>query len=284
MEKLNKQISKSFTLIEILVVIVVIGILSAFILVGMSSITASANIAKSKVFLNSMDNSLLLGRVSQWKLDEGSGTSANDSPTWINSGCVSEKCLSFDGTDSITVPNSTSLGALDANVSSYSISVWVKSSDPGSSRIMEKGNSPYPISFQCSSTTAAAYIYDGTNNPGVDFGNAWNGNWRNLIFVVNYSTDKLYGYLDSILLTPVTNTVTSTTASAQVLYIGNRSGSDRVFNGQIDDVRIYNQAIPTSEIQNNFFIGINRLYKNNGIALEEYNQRLSQLRFSLAKD
>jgi prepilin-type N-terminal cleavage/methylation domain-containing protein len=43
--------NKSFTLIEILVVIVVIGVLSAFILVGMSSITSSANIAKSQAFL-----------------------------------------------------------------------------------------------------------------------------------------------------------------------------------------------------------------------------------------
>ncbi len=71
--------SKSFTLIEILVVIVVIGVLSAFILVGMSSISSKANIAKSQVFINSIDNSLLTSRVAYWKLDEGAGTTTSDS-------------------------------------------------------------------------------------------------------------------------------------------------------------------------------------------------------------
>jgi len=47
---------KSFTLIEILVVIVVTGILSSFVLVGMSSITNDARIAKVKAFANSVRN------------------------------------------------------------------------------------------------------------------------------------------------------------------------------------------------------------------------------------
>jgi len=56
--------NKSFTLIEILVVIVVIGILSAFVLVGMSSITSSANIAKVQAFINSMDNAIIRKSIS----------------------------------------------------------------------------------------------------------------------------------------------------------------------------------------------------------------------------
>jgi prepilin-type N-terminal cleavage/methylation domain-containing protein len=49
----------SFTLIEILVVIVVIGILSSFILIGINSINENARITKIKVFANSLRNSLL---------------------------------------------------------------------------------------------------------------------------------------------------------------------------------------------------------------------------------
>ena len=108
--------NKSFTLIEILVVIVVIGIISSFIIVGLSSVSDKANIAKGQAFSNSLRNSLLMNLVSEWKLDEGTGSTTLDSwgsntgtlgtstigdaaePTWTTD-CVSGKCLSFDGTD-----------------------------------------------------------------------------------------------------------------------------------------------------------------------------------------
>ena len=101
---------KSFTLIEILVVIVVIGILSAFILVGMSSISSKANIARSQAFANSLDNALLLSRTSQWKLDGNINDSWGiNTGTWYgatggnnlavnyrsSSECVSGQCLDF---------------------------------------------------------------------------------------------------------------------------------------------------------------------------------------------
>ena len=71
--------SKSFTLIEILVVIVIIGILSAFIIVSMVGVSDKARIAKSQAFANSLRNSLLINLVSEWKLNDGSGTTASDS-------------------------------------------------------------------------------------------------------------------------------------------------------------------------------------------------------------
>jgi hypothetical protein len=90
----------------------------------MGSIAASANIAKSQAFINSMNNSLLLARVSQWKLDEAVGsTTANDSwgtntgtlsgtaplAQFQTSGCVSNNCLLFDGNDYVTCGSGTSL-------------------------------------------------------------------------------------------------------------------------------------------------------------------------------
>ncbi|HNP79684.1 MAG TPA: prepilin-type N-terminal cleavage/methylation domain-containing protein, partial [Candidatus Pacearchaeota archaeon] len=118
--------NKSFTLIEILVVIVVIGILSAFVLVGMNSITTSANITKGKAFLNSLDNSLLLSRKSEWNFNNLTGTIGQDisnaanfvTDNWSSnhgtasgtpnleegSSCVTGKCLSFNGsTDYVSI-------------------------------------------------------------------------------------------------------------------------------------------------------------------------------------
>jgi len=53
-----KYLSKSFTLIEILVVIVVVGILSAFILVGMSSITKDARDSQRKSEITRIRNAI----------------------------------------------------------------------------------------------------------------------------------------------------------------------------------------------------------------------------------
>ena len=66
--------NKSFTLIELLVVIVIIGILAGVIIVSTSSSISKANIAKVKVFENSIQNELGANMVSRWKLDEIVGT------------------------------------------------------------------------------------------------------------------------------------------------------------------------------------------------------------------
>jgi prepilin-type N-terminal cleavage/methylation domain-containing protein len=159
---------KSFTLIEILVVIVVVGILSSFILVGMSSITSDANIAKGKAFANSLKNSLLMNLVSEWKLDETSGSTSYDS--WsqnngtvtgatITTDCVSGKCLEFDGID-----NRISYSISFANIKIRTIhgpstlELWFKpSSSSGSGRIFSDNCMEWGIYQSGSTVYGAAY-------------------------------------------------------------------------------------------------------------------------------
>ncbi|HOI60223.1 MAG TPA: type II secretion system protein [Candidatus Pacearchaeota archaeon] len=68
--------NKSFTLIELLVVIVIIGILAGVIMISTSSSINKANIAKLKVFEESIENNLAANMVSRWKLDEIIGAAA----------------------------------------------------------------------------------------------------------------------------------------------------------------------------------------------------------------
>jgi prepilin-type N-terminal cleavage/methylation domain-containing protein len=301
--------NKSFTLIEILIVIVVIGVLSAFILVGMSSITQKANIAKGQAFINSMDNALLIGRVSQWKLDDrpdvapfitpdawglNTGTlmdvdgncSTTKCPQLVTSGCSSGNCLFFDGVnDYINCGSGSNLSM--ANVTT--ISVWVKIIGLESSdytHIVSKpydyyiglgtvSSSPTQVQF-CTFDTSAVQSCTSFFNIGY---NSWHhvvGTFDNLL-----SSQRLKLYIDGDLKQSANGTSNAIRQQGNAFRIGYVNG---FFNGLVDDVRVYNAAIPSSEIQQNYYLGLHKLLKNNGITLNEYNQRLVELKNNLANN
>jgi len=108
--------------------------------------------------------------------------------------------------------------------------------------------------------------------------------WHYVGFIRNYNVDTIKIYIDGL-----DNNFTTAGTNLDLqwpLRIGGDFAASPVripFNGLIDDVRIYNQAISTSEIQNNYFIGINKLLKDQGITLNEFNQRLVELKNNIAK-
>ncbi|GMX58433.1 MAG: hypothetical protein MCSN_0870 [Candidatus Microsyncoccus archaeolyticus] len=304
--------NKSFTLIEILVVIVVIGILSSFILVGMSSISESANIAKSKAFIDSLDNSLLLARVSEWKLDDTSGTSASDSwltntgtltnfadtssgygdthdSGWMSTNnCISGTCLKFDGIDDyINCGNNGSLTISE----SFSFGLWVKllSLPSADTTLLIKGTSTpsydnYLIYLE-DYGALAGYVgkSDASGSVSRNIGDINNSKWHYAFFTFN-SVNGFKGFLDGRQVGSTASTgFTAYNDLSRNVYIGYRWGTiyPKVI---IDDVHIYNQALSTSQIEQNYFLGLNKLFKNNGITFNEFNERIVELKSNLANN
>jgi len=75
--------------------------------------------------------------------------------------------------------------------------------------------------------------------------------WHHFAAVRDVSSDKLYLYLDGNLdATPVTDITTGSLANSQSFWIGRCPYYGGYFGGGIDDLRIYNQALSQSEIQN----------------------------------
>ncbi|MDD3170206.1 MAG: LamG domain-containing protein [Candidatus Pacebacteria bacterium] len=289
--------NKSFTLIEILVVIVIIGILSAFIIVSMSGVSDKARIAKGQAFSNSIKNSLMLNLVSEWRLDDASGTTAQDhwganpgtwsgagggvytSPSWrTSSECVSGDCLAFDGTDDyVDCGTGNSLDITGA----ITISVWVypkinnafggivtKSVD-NKFQLVSRNNGYFEIYVENSSSVGKSI-----SNVPITV-NAW----QHLVAVFNPSEQYLYLYKD-VVETSTSCTIGDLKSSSASAFIGKYSGY--YFNGLIDDVRIYSVAIPTSQIRQDYCLGLNKLLLNSSINKEEFTQRLSGLSNSLA--
>lgn len=291
---MGKLFKTAFTLIELLVVIAIIGILSGLIVVSMSGVTSSANVAKGQVFSNSLRNALMSGLVSEWKFDELSsatnGATIQDSWSGGNNGtlstgdandklrtgsnCAFGKCLYFDGTDDYV-----NLGALNlANYSGFSVAFWVKSPSGSGIRIVGKKIDAGPweqFLFWKNGNEQVGFFQknsSGAQSDGVTAALA-NNEWTYLVGTWNGSQSNLYR--NGVAGTPCS--VTSLQSSAENMYLGRAHQVSSFFVGFIDDVRVFNAAIPVSLIKEQYYAGLNRLLKNGGITYSEYLDRINNL-------
>lgn len=197
--------------------------------------------------------------VAHWKLDEGSGTTANDSSgnanvtstftnntSWTNG--KYGNALTFDGTDDVARIVEATTTDLGTTTQSYSLGAWIKTTTnySGNATIIAKddGSGAYPFSLYLNSSEFACFqISDGTNSPSTCSATALNdGNWHYIAGVRDVSADTLYIFVDGIQLNSTADTTTATAANNDDLSIGS-SGTSYIandFNGVIDDVRLYN--------------------------------------------
>lgn len=295
--------NKSFTLIEILVVIVVIGTISAFILVGMTSISSSANIAKGKAFANSLRNSLLLNLVSEWKLDIVNSPAANQTPdSWgentgsldgtgglqnrpqiQTSGCVSNNCLKFDGTDDVI--NITDTDSL--KMDNVTVEMWINPSvlNRGSPIRTISTNRYYMAMQDGPVLTWHVRKSDNTGSYQYSYLVSSVSQWYHIVGTYqSFSFQRFYvnGKKEAD-LSLTWGPVAATNYAWRIGY-PDWSASPLYYNGYIDEVRIYKEALQSYQIQQNYFIGINKLYKNNQIAPNEFSQRLADFKFNLVNN
>ena len=286
---MNKLVRKAFTLIELLVVIAIIGILSGLIVVSMGGMTQKATIAKSQVFSNSLRNSLMMNIVSEWKLDGNGKDSWGSNDCTLNAAtssndCVQGSCYSFSGSASYASCGSVS------SLSSGTVLVWIKPSgtytasqvimgaSSGGADVSGRYNLGAIHSTVCSSSwytdiangTTAQYacsgeVYNSTNFPA----NQW------VLLVVTYDGSNIKFYKNGMLINTVAQTV-SGAGDAQMFSIG-RIGTYNGFYyyGSIDEVRIFNAAIPISQIKQQYYVGLNNLLMNGGIDAKEYSEKIN---------
>lgn len=194
--------------------------------------------------------------VGWWKFDEASGTTASDSSGQGNNGTlygmagtewVSGKfgnAIELDGVDDyIRVPDSS-----DYESNHLTYSAWVYSDIVGTNidgqTFINKGDNPWSVILTVGGQKPNFHHH----GPNVWLsGTSINLNeWVHVVASYDGSNSKIY--VNGVLNASASDT-TDTSYDSVDLYIGTRAGGNtNIFNGKIDDVRIYNKALSASEV------------------------------------
>jgi prepilin-type N-terminal cleavage/methylation domain-containing protein len=280
--------NRAFTLLELLVVITIIGILSSIVIVSMSGSTAPATIAKGKAYSQQVHALLGSNAVGVWNFDEGTGTIVYDISGYENNGViygasyisspVGGNALNFNGSsDYINCGNYESLN-VDPPITYES---WVDVSSSFDAFIvayfMSKGSgSVAGINFGFSGTHITEHkgkviIYNGSFSI-YSINSVSNNVWHHLVATNDGTTSKIYidGQFSNSGIQTITNNPDLN------LNIGRRANNQFYFPGFIDDVRIYSEALPATEIQKHYVQGLNKLLTNQVITQTEYDQRMEE--------
>jgi prepilin-type N-terminal cleavage/methylation domain-containing protein len=291
---MNRLLKQAFTLIELLVVIAIVGILSGLIVVSMGGITQKANIAKAQVFSNSLRNSLMLNIVAEWKFD-GYGKNNGEAidvnyikDTWgtnhgatitgapkVATDCISGSCLYFDG------PSSSISGTIDLSQAIYTVEGWVKipSSTTGATGryLLDLGGGSYPKFSPGTSTSYKPLLYKNSSNYKYGNTDLRDDKWHHIVFIStgplasDIANDKIWvdGKVESVW---AVQSSTSPIAPNGSFVIGNGN-----YFGYMDGLRVYNVALSSSQIQEQYYVGLNKLLATGQLSRGEYQDNILKL-------
>ncbi len=264
----GKQKEKSFTLIELLVVIAIIGLLSSIVLVSMQGVRGKARIAKGLEFSQSVHNALGANAVGWWGFETiEAGNQVIDGSGYNNHGIVNGatlvpgleqlgNALNFDGaSDYVNCGTNNNLNITgpvtveawiylrtDAPVGNYrsiyqkSLQIWLRV-DPGK--------------------IATCYFYQGAGYKSVRLTNTLALNtWYHV--VVTYDNTAAKFYVNGVDDTGTNNVSSGGINSSAASVLISVNSTVNAWDGLIDEVRVYSQALSATEIQKHYVEGLGR--------------------------
>ena len=194
----------------------------------------------------------------EWRFNETAGTEAKDSsgydnhgalvnfsvpPGWTNSGMFNN-ALVFEGdNDRIDCGSNFDLST------AFTIEIWVKPDVYGSLDYIIWRNDDRP-GIRMNSNRWLMMVDGNNGNSIYSTSNVATGVWTHLALTFNGAVGK--AYVNGVEENSRTD---STYTQGTILRIGGDGNIDRYFHGIIDEVRIYNKALFSAEIQQHYVQG-----------------------------
>jgi hypothetical protein len=198
----------------------------------------------------------------------GTGTTINDLSGGGRHGTMSNVTftspyLTFNGTSSqISVPDSL---ALEPQGVDWSIEVWVNQSVAGNDVVLGKfnaGGNTQDVGYSIRTTGSTFYAQygSGSGSGSTLFQNSTNhvatlDTWYQIVYVfTNLATDTLQTFVNGSSIGTVGHNLSSILNTTNPLYIGSYNNGEfpQWFDGKIGIVRMYNRALSTSDVLNNY--------------------------------
>lgn len=153
--------------------------------------------------------------------------------------------LSFDGTDDYVDVGTISL----ADDTSWAVSMWIKPSVVDASFRGLYGNAVVAGEYtRCFFKNTELYIYNDANSKiGEWTGLSFTTDWQHIVIVHDYSVTDFHLYIDGVDKGAYNTGVGNT--SQTIKMIGGSGPAIAIFNGQIDQVRIYSRALSATEVK-----------------------------------
>lgn len=253
----------------------VLGALSSSSTAGNDNASTRTSQSAASEYCIPGDSSTCTSPIGRWDLEEGTGTTANDSSGNANTGTITPgsggtggyvsgkigKAYNFDGVTSTgTQINAGSATMLD-DLPAFSVEAWIYPKSLVNAWIMAKasnGNTANGWSFGLASNNRLTFTVDGsttdldriTGNNSLTL-NAWNHvvlTWAGTLTDATTALIYVNGKVITSYPTSTNGAGSRNTDAAQSLVIGNVSSGARPFNGYIDQPRIFNYVRTPAQI------------------------------------
>lgn len=203
-----------------------------------------------------------------WKFNEGSGPTAGDStanhnagnigaifiqvPTWSSAGPNGTECLTFDGQDGYVLAQTTNGLTTWTN---QTVTAWFNFNTGFGpqvqfGRIMEKGaNSEYALitNLSGSDTQVSLQLGNGSNLTITSPLNYGDSKWHFAAGTINLSSGACVLYIDGVMVANGVQ-VGVITKTGKPIFGMDGGMSSQGFNGDITDVRIYEEVLTAAQI------------------------------------